>query len=190
MLKTILFIFLLITSIKIYGQSNDTVPKLYKQSLYIEFAGNSYGLIGLYYEHIFNLPKNKFCHFSIRSGISVGNYSDDSARSGFTSIPVECNFFYGKKHALETGIGWTPNFGHAFSDNTVSPPIHFHRYGSEYFFRFGYRYTGKNRGDGGGLLIRIAPMLELKNNPNWSLIYSFGLSVGGSFNSFRDIFPD
>jgi hypothetical protein len=187
--RTALFIFLLVVTKNIYGQSKDSVPKFYKQSLYVEFVGNTYGLIGVYYERIINVPKNDFYHFTIRAGFGFGNRNDDSSKAGFTNIPVECNFFLGKNHAFETGIGWTPSFGHDFIDNKVSPPIHYRNYGCVYFFRLGYRYTGKDRwNDGSGLLIRAAPLIQLENNPKWRLSYSFGLSLGGSFNSFRDIF--
>lgn len=172
---------LVLFSSKIYCQSGSNGINLRKQSLYIEIFGNTYGIIGLNYERIFHDSGNDLIHFTCRTGIGFDHRSIDS--SGIINLPVEFTFLLGKRiHFLETGLGWTGSFGKYYSNDLLSPPVKYNSFGNVYLFRLGYRFTSNN-----GILVRAAPLLQLVDNPAPKLEVSFGLSIGLSFSSFRNI---
>lgn len=132
------------------AQSETTLDSLErKNSFYVEIAGNG-GLFSINYDRLF-FSKNKH---KLYGRIGYGFLFN----IGF----LEANYAFGKKHCIETGI----SYAHDLTYHWLM------------YYRFGYRYNGKN-----GLLVRVAPLLSYNIYRGEESPFSvwYGVSVGYSF---------
>ena len=127
----------------------------HRLGIYPELLGNGGGFSGNL-EYLFSFKEDKRCIY-LRGGIGYG------IENSTTLIESGCLIGNGTKY-LDIGLGYTKLMVKSESD--------------EYFyaFRLGYRYQGKK-----GLLVRAAPMLINKHEPDGSEYqFWFGLGVGYS----------
>ncbi|RLD55559.1 MAG: hypothetical protein DRJ05_12770 [Bacteroidetes bacterium] len=173
-MKIMLLLFVFIPVI-LSAQNNIKGIGSYKRnSVYMEFYGNSGINFTLNYERLFIGVNN---NYAIRTGFGYspgGNFYN-------ISVPIEfVNVFGKKRHHIELGVGAT-YYSHIVNSNGNSD-------GNKTIIfttilvipRLGYRFTGKK-----GLLIRIGytPVLQLPYLDDFDQPFQLfgGISVGYSF---------
>ena len=132
-----IILFLLFTNF-IFSQARIDSLNLSKNNFYVEFFGNSYGLLSGNYERLFNFKKTERLHLTTRIGVGFGSRIIDSIPS--YNFPVELNLLIGKRiNFAEIGFGWTGTYGKEVTNTKLNPPVHFDRFESILYLKLGYR---------------------------------------------------
>ena len=131
-----LFFFSLI-SISARGQTIKDTSKHQRNTIYFEFLGNG-GLYSLNYDRIIYIHEK--IKISAKTGISYTPPLFYSYSHVF-KYPTSLNFIYGKKNAVEIGIGYTPVFSLYKKDI-----FKVYQYYSSTMVNVGYRYQKKAGG--------------------------------------------
>ncbi|MFP9114701.1 hypothetical protein ACLI1A_12230 [Flavobacterium sp. RHBU_3] len=160
-----------------FANAQDT-PYEYKNSVIAELFGNSYGFVSINYERVLysavKKPDIATLRVAARVGIGFGDRVSDSISS--YNFPVEFTAMYGRTNNIEASMGITPCIGKEVTDTTRYPAVHFNRLENVVFLRLGYRYW-----ENGGLIFRVAPMLQFPSQLHWKPELTMGLSVGYNF---------
>lgn len=150
---------------------------LKRNSIYGEFLGNAETIFSINYERIISYSDNQKNHSTLGIGISLG--SNEFDRTTTYNFPIMLNNFYGKKHNLETGIGYTFHFGTSNLNNPLLPDGYKTNFSSSFIFRIGYRLNTRK-----GFIFRLAPLVILNKMPPESHCYKFSYSLGISFGKY------
>jgi hypothetical protein len=142
-----------------------------KNIAYIEIAGNAGTIASINYERIIYSDKIRPLHFALRGGLGIGTNRFDSTTT--YNVPIEVNAIYGKKHAIEMGLGWTAYIGASNLSNPVIPPEYKSNFDYGWIIRLGYRFVSNSN-----VLIRVAPLAEFKHPYPKSTALNFEWGIG------------
>ena len=168
-----------IDSIKVQFPRDSNECYLFQNAVYIEVAGNAQALISINYERNFISNCTSKINFAARAG--VGWLTNKYDQKSMYSIPLEGILLLGgRRHYLESGIGWTSILGTSDLKDTLIPQYAKSNYDYMLVFKLGYRFSSEE-----GLFIRIGPVeimeRNLANNKRIEFRTSFGVSFGYNF---------
>lgn len=161
-------------------QTPKDVTNSYRKSIFIERHGSGVFLSGNYDTRI---KKDVNNGFGVKAGIGIGDYylttvtnnNKPTSRRSLT-LPLGVNYIIGKKkHGLEAGVGFTPQF--ALDDIREG----FTGVKNKFPYHIGYRFQPKKE----GLVARVAWSPVMDKLSGWNnfkyISYNTGISIGYSF---------
>lgn len=148
-----------------------------KNHVGVEFLGHGMVNGSVFYERYFYFESSEKISLSARIGVGHSPKQEINDRSfkGVTSVPFVLSLIYGKEHAIQFGMGYTPLFSEDFINDNYNPSIVYKKFESDLTISLGYRYISE-----GGVVIRAYPAFAIRDKPNHFQV-GFGLGLGYAF---------